>query len=324
MAGLQVTSPSSCASAHAARAAASLPHGASTKALRKASPPASLANAPLSRARWIHAVVSSLHCRVVEQIGCGDGDQLEAAEGDVGVHVGREEGPDGATHRREPGGVPAREPLPCSPGAAGWGPSPVGLPVAAGSAPSVRSRPGEGRSRPIRRRRRTPGPRAGCPLRRGGRAASVVLPRRPERRQPRPHGRRWRGSCRAAARPARPTADSSGPGWPRPARHRLDRRSPRARGPGPRRASARLAPAPRASAAPRTPAGSPSRRSHHGSGPGPLPPPARPRLLRRAWRRRRQGARRGEPRRARDRRRPPARGGPGAAGLRWPRGRPPT
>ena len=101
MAGLQVTSPSSCASAHAARAAASRPGrrvdegAAEGESAGESGQRAAVAGTVDPCRRQL------LHCRVVEQIGCGDGDQLEAAEGDVGVHVGREECPDGATHRRD-------------------------------------------------------------------------------------------------------------------------------------------------------------------------------------------------------------------------------
>ena len=58
-AGLPVSSPSSCASHSAARAAANRPRGASTKSARKASPAARRASAPVSRARWIQRPVSS-------------------------------------------------------------------------------------------------------------------------------------------------------------------------------------------------------------------------------------------------------------------------
>ena len=187
MAGLQVTSPRSCASASAARAAASLPHGASTKALRKASPPASRANAPLSRARSIQAVVSRSTAASSSRsaaVMAASSRRRRATSGSTSSAR------KASTARRiagTRGGVPARDPCRVAPeqqvgGRVRW----VSRSVA-GSARSVRSRPAERRSRPIRRRLRTPGPRAGRPSRRGDRAAAVVRPHRPARRRPRPH-----------------------------------------------------------------------------------------------------------------------------------------
>ena len=78
-----------CASAFAVRAAASRPKGASTKALRNASPPASRARAPLRGLASIQSCGQLLDCCVVEKIDGGDRCQLEAPEGDIGVDVVR-------------------------------------------------------------------------------------------------------------------------------------------------------------------------------------------------------------------------------------------
>ena len=151
--GLWVTSASSCASDSAARAAASRPPGPSTKALRKASAAASLANAPLSRARSIQSRGQLLHRCVVQQIDCRDGDQFQSSEGDVGVHAhprGRP-GSRGATPARPPRTHPS--PVRCSPAAADRWPRPEGPRWVAGHALSVRSPAGGGRWRPTRRTR---------------------------------------------------------------------------------------------------------------------------------------------------------------------------
>ena len=155
--------------------------GASTKALRKASPAASLASAPLLAGTVDPVGGQPLHRCVVEQIGCRDGGQLESSEGDVGVHVVREECLDGAAQRRHGRRVPACHPC----GAAleqqvggrvrrvprGW----------QARAPSARSPAGGWCWMPTRRRRWPPGRTAACPSRHAGRAAPVALPRRPAR-----------------------------------------------------------------------------------------------------------------------------------------------
>ena len=124
--------------------------------------------------------------------------------------------------------------------------------------------------------------------------------------------------------PALSTAGRAGPCWPRSAGRRLGRPSPRAGGPALPTAAAQPAVPGRASAAPRVPGTRLRRRSHHGSRPGRLPPPARPRPLRRAWRRRLPDAMPVELRRAPDRRPRRGPGGPAAAGPRSRRSRPRT
>jgi len=108
--GLPVSSASSCASASAARAAASRPPGASTKALGEGQPvgqPGQLS----TLAGTVDPVRGQLlHCRVVEQIDGRDGDQFQPSQSDVGVHLIGEKGLDRGLKCRHGRPVPARHP----------------------------------------------------------------------------------------------------------------------------------------------------------------------------------------------------------------------
>ena len=130
-----------------------------------------------------------IHRGVVQQIDCRDGDQSKSSEGDVGVHVIRQEGLDRAAQRRHGRRVATRHPCGAAlqkqiggrvgriPG--GWEvtrrPCDLLQEGGAGGPPGVHGRlQCEEHARPSRH---------------AGRAAAIVVPHRPGRRWPRPRAR---------------------------------------------------------------------------------------------------------------------------------------
>ena len=308
--GLWVTSASSCASDSAARAAASRPAGPSTNTLRKASAGASLANAPLSRARSIQRAVN-----------CSTAASSSRSIAKMVISPSRRRATSGSTSSarkawivRRTAGTAVSYPPVTRGGAAlqkqigsRFGRIPGGWKVArrpcdllqeggAGGPPGEHGclqceEHGVPRGAGVER------PQSSCRRGQGVGGLGHVPPVEPD---PAPQLGGLRGRPRIA----------QASWWPRSAGPRPGRPTPRTRGPALLTGAVRPAAPRRGSAAPHVPGARPRRHSHRGPCPVRLPPPGRPRPVRRAQRRPPPDARPGELRRAAGRRPQRGPGGP--------------